>query len=92
MAPKYSPKRRRVYRTGEKINRLEIFERDRWVCGICGGEIDKAIRLPHPMAATLDHVLPLAEGGLHITENVQAAHALCNFGKGCNSSWTAIEF
>lgn len=92
MAPKYSPRRRRVYKTGEKINRLEIFERDEWTCGLCGYEIDKEIRLPHPMAATLDHVLPLALGGLHIRENVQAAHHVCNQMKGPNTSWTAIGF
>ena len=92
MAPKYSPRRRRVYKTGERINRLEIFERDRWVCGICEGLIDKTIRLPNLMAATLDHVVPLAIGGQHTRDNVQAAHALCNFTKGCDSDWTEFSF
>ena len=93
MAPKYSPRRRRVYKiSGEHINRLEIFDRDGWVCGICRTIIDKTIRLPSPMAATLDHVVPLALGGLHTKDNVQAAHHYCNQAKGCDFDWTAIAF
>lgn len=40
-------------------------------CGICGeviAEVDK----------TIDHIIPLAKGGMHALENLQMAHRLCN--------------
>jgi hypothetical protein len=37
-------------------------------------------------------VVPLALGGLHTKENVQAAHHYCNQAKGCDFDWTAIAF
>jgi 5-methylcytosine-specific restriction endonuclease McrA len=33
------------------------------------------------MAATLDHIVPLAKGGLHVMENVACAHHACNSDK-----------
>lgn len=88
MAPKYSPRRRLVYKNGDKINRMEVFERDEWTCWLCGILVDRSLRLPDLMAATLDHRTPLGLGGTHTYANVAIAHALCNFNKGCNSEWT----
>jgi len=85
MAPKYSPKRRAIYKQGENINRVEVYQRDNWVCRLCGYVIDSTLRFPDDMAATLDHITPLALGGTHTYENVGAAHARCNFLKGCNT-------
>jgi len=85
MAPKYSPRRRAIYKKGENINRVEVYERDNWKCQICGFMIDSSLRFPNPLAATLDHIVPLALGGTHTYENVGTAHAFCNFQKGCNS-------
>lgn len=34
------------------------------------------------MAATVEHVIPLAKGGKHDWTNVVPAHAICNFEKG----------
>lgn len=59
----------------ERIERRVVFERDRGMCGLC----------PHPVAwadASVDHILPLARGGLHSYANVQLAHRLCNARKG----------
>jgi 5-methylcytosine-specific restriction endonuclease McrA len=85
MAPKYSPRRRAIYKQGENINRVEVYQRDNWVCRLCGYVIDSTLRFPDEMAATLDHITPLALGGTHTYENVAAAHARCNFLKGCNT-------
>lgn len=63
------------------VSRQRIFERDGWRCGICGKKVDKRKRHPHPMAATLDHIIPLAAGGTHEPANVQCAHARCNSSK-----------
>lgn len=88
MTPKYSHNRREVYKRGENINRLEIFERDSWICWICDIVVNSDLRLPDPMAATLDHVIPIGEGGTHTSANVALAHADCNFKRGCNTALT----
>lgn len=67
---------------GEDFTREEIFDRDRWVCGICEKPIDQALSYPDPMSASLDHVIPLARGGEHSRANAQAAHLRCNVRKG----------
>lgn len=66
----------------EKFTSLEIFERDNWICKICGEPVDKELKFPHPNSATLDHIFPLSRGGGHTRENTQLAHAVCNFKKG----------
>lgn len=62
----------------EPIRALDIHERDRWRCGLCGDRIDRKLKVPHPMSATLDHIVPLARGGGHTRANVQSAHFICN--------------
>ncbi len=53
------------------------------VCAICGLPVDKALRFPNPMAATVDHIVPLERGGHpSALENLQLAHAACNRAKG----------
>ena len=55
--------------------------RHRPPCGICEGEIDWSLRWPDPMSYVVDHVVPLAKGGLDVLENKQASHAACNRAK-----------
>ena len=64
------------------IKPSHIYERDNWICGICGEEIDR--NAPHRsyLSASIDHVVPLARGGTHTPANVQAAHFGCNSKKG----------
>jgi uncharacterized Zn finger protein (UPF0148 family) len=66
----------------ETFTELEIFERDRWKCGICNRRIDRHLRHPHLMSATLDHVVPISQGGGHLRSNVRASHGLCNTRRG----------
>lgn len=76
---------RRAKRYGvkyENIDPLEIFNRDNWICGICGEKIDKKLNYPDNMSATLDHIIPLSKGGTHTKDNVQACHGICNYRKG----------
>jgi 5-methylcytosine-specific restriction endonuclease McrA len=35
-----------------------------------------------PMAPTVDHVIPISEGGTDTKANVQLAHRICNLRKG----------
>lgn len=72
---------RRAWKYGadsEKFEDIEIFIRDGWRCGLCHKKIDKRLKHPHMMAATVDHVLPYTKGGHHVRTNVIAAHRLCN--------------
>ena len=49
------------------------------ICGICGHPVDMSLKHGHPMAATIDHIIPVAKGG-HPSdiENLQLAHWTCN--------------
>jgi 5-methylcytosine-specific restriction endonuclease McrA len=60
------------------INKTAIFERDKWICGLCGDLVDKTIPWPDLLCATLDHIIPMSRGGDHIHSNVQLAHFCCN--------------
>lgn len=52
------------------------------ICGICGKPVDKTIRYPHPMSASVDHIIPVSRGG-HPSDinNLQLAHRCCNRAK-----------
>jgi 5-methylcytosine-specific restriction endonuclease McrA len=49
------------------------------ICGICGRPVDKALKYPHPLSASVDHIIPVSRGG-HPSdiENLQLAHWTCN--------------
>jgi hypothetical protein len=73
--------RARAKRFGVKytpINKTAIFERDKWICGLCGEPVDKIIPWPDLECATLDHIIPMSLGGDHVESNVQLAHFFCN--------------
>jgi hypothetical protein len=82
----YSAKRRAEMAAGEVIDPVEIFKRDNWICRICNELIERHRRCPDPLAATLDHIIPLSkyravtglEQSGHRKDNVQAAHKRCN--------------
>lgn len=63
---------------GDKVNPLCLFALCDWTCGICQEAIDPAVRYPDPMCATIDHIVPLAQGGTHTWGNCQPAHKFCN--------------
>ncbi len=64
------------------VFRKEIYERDGWVCQICGEVVDGGLLPPHPMSPSIDHIVPLNKGGTHEPDNVQLAHFICNSIKG----------
>jgi hypothetical protein len=68
-------------RTGEGLTgwlRASIFERDGWVCGICHKAVEQSLRFPDPAAPSLDHVVPVCEGGLNDPGNLRLTHLRCN--------------
>lgn len=59
----------------EGVDPRVVWDRDKGVCGICQRPID-------PNGDWhMDHVIPLAQGGVHSYANVQAAHPGCNYKK-----------
>lgn len=59
----------------EKVSRLEIAERDGWICHICGKPVTKK-------NWSLDHLTPLSKGGEHTAKNIALAHRICNSRRG----------
>ena len=60
---------KRPFRTGRKLSRLEVFNRDNYSCQYCGKETRHL---------TLDHVIPRYRGGPHTWENLVSACVSCN--------------
>ena len=52
------------------------------ICGICGKPVDFSLKYPHPLSATVDHIVPVSKGG-HPSDisNLQLAHRCCNRAK-----------
>lgn len=57
---------------------IEVHERDRWICQICGDPTTRAWDCNDPLSATLDHIKPRSRGGGDNIENLRTAHARCN--------------
>lgn len=70
----------------ELFDESEIFDRDGWLCQLCGEPVDPSEGPRHPKSKSLDHIIPLSKGGLHTRENSQLAHLGCNSAKG-NRWW-----
>ena len=65
----------RVPKQGVKLNRRNIFARDRNICQYCGNRFSTS-------ELSLDHVLPRSQGGLSTWENLVCACTYCNAKKG----------
>jgi len=69
---------RRGAKRAERFTVVSIMDRDGWVCGICGDPVSKDLKWPHPMSASLDHIVPVSKGGPHTRLNTQCSHLTCN--------------
>lgn len=65
----------------EPIDRRRLYERDDYRCGICGEQTDPTADPSTPRYPTLDHIVPMANGGPHLWANVQCACFECNWRK-----------
>lgn len=72
----------------EPWTRLEILDRDGWTCMISdcrcpdGRFIDPALKTPARWSGSVDHIMPIRQGGPDLKSNLQAAHLTCNCTKG----------
>lgn len=66
----------------EPVNPLHVFDRDNWLCALCGDPVDPALKWPNPFSASMDHTVPLSKGGDHLLANLRCTHLRCNIRKG----------
>jgi hypothetical protein len=59
----------------ERFGLLEIAERDNWECHICRKPVKQT-------DWSMDHLIPMSQGGWHLRSNVALAHRLCNSRRG----------
>lgn len=78
----YKKRLRKCAEKDKTITLEKLFERDGGVCAICGKVLQLGGNKLSADAPTIDHVKPLAKGGVHIWENVQLACRHCNSSKG----------
>jgi hypothetical protein len=83
------------------VPRVVIYERDQWICQLCDKPIDRELRYPDLMCASIDHVIPVSMGGPNSAENLQATHYLCNTSVGNKKTsgslrpapvWLGVEY
>ena len=67
----------------ERTRQRQRLLREQNFCALCGREIDKTLKTPHPMSAEVDEIIPVSKGGSPIDpSNLQLVHRCCNIRKG----------
>lgn len=62
----------------ERFTSREVHERYDWMCWLCHLPVDRDADPQSDMAPSLDHIIPLANGGTHQRANAATAHRGCN--------------
>lgn len=78
-------RRHRARRFGADLGPIDaeaVWQRDGGRCQLCGEPVSRDVAWPAWGSPSIDHVLPLTRGGLHVMENVTLAHLGCNKSKG----------
>lgn len=65
----------------EDIDVRVLADRDQWRCHICGYKVPRKATHPNPKSASIDHLVPVSEGGEHSYRNTALAHLRCNLAK-----------
>lgn len=78
-----SARRAYIMRAGDKdISWRTVGARDSWICHLCLKKVPQQPgKAKRPKGATVDHLIPLARGGLHVWANVALAHNRCNISR-----------
>ena len=64
------------------VDRMKVFEAEGWKCHICGRPVKRGVNPRDPLAASIDHIVPISKGGTHEPSNVRLAHMGCNGKRG----------
>ena len=77
------PDQNGTHRGAFKKNKKRVYATQD-TCAICGKKVDFSLKYPHPLSASIDHIIPIAKGG-HPSDidNLQLAHWCCNRQKAC---------
>lgn len=76
----------------ENIDPIKVFDRDGWLCHICGIQTKREDRGgTNPEAPEIDHIIPIAMGGTHTWDNVACACRGCNGRKGARWAGSSPE-
>ena len=62
----------------EPYTLAEIYDRDKGICQICHKRVNPRLKRPSVRGPSIDHIIPLAQGGNNTRANVQLAHYSCN--------------
>jgi 5-methylcytosine-specific restriction endonuclease McrA len=62
---------------------IEIYERDKWQCQLCGRKVRCGGKNDSPfdrgpVSGSIDHILPVSRGGSHHESNLRVACKSCN--------------
>lgn len=75
--------------TLENVSLADIYKRDAGICHICGGQcsyddytVVGDVFIAGNYYPSIDHIIPLARGGVHSYDNVRLAHRICNARRG----------
>lgn len=60
----------------------ELWESSDKTCVVCGDPISPNLAWPDPMSRSLEHLIPLSQGGTHSPDNCGVSHLICNLRKG----------
>lgn len=70
--------------------RADVYERDGYVCQLCGEPTDPHAEGNDDMFPSLDHIVPQSLGGGHEDENLRTAHRVCNSSRGARVDVVAV--
>lgn len=62
----------------ETITIKALYRRDGGICQLCGKKTNINKNHNHDLYPSIDHIVPLSQGGEHTYSNVQLAHRICN--------------
>lgn len=71
-------KRKSAHRPGVRYSLADIAERDGHRCHLCNRKVNMDLSGDHRRGPTIDHLIPLSDGGADVPENVALAHRSCN--------------
>ena len=79
---KETARRKRIAKNGKvhwDISIERLMKRDKSICYLCKGQVDKRIDPNADNYPSIEHVIPISKGGTHTWDNVQLAHRKCNY-------------
>jgi HNH endonuclease len=67
-----------------------VFYRDRGACALCNQDISGLVSIGN--MKHIDHIVPLAKGGINCVTNLQLLCEMCNLKKGARDTSTSIKY